>query len=101
MYIDEIQFYCDALEVCNYLVNEKDINVVCAGLSGTFDGKIFKNIADLIPVSDKITHLTAVDKMTGETAPFTKRLTNDKNVEVIGGEDMYTASCRSQWNIFN
>lgn len=96
IYIDEIQFYNDSADACTYLANN-DVNVVVSGLSGTFDMKIFKSISELIPIADKITHLTAVDKNTGKDAAFTKRTTESKDLEVIGGCEIYKACDRSQY----
>ena len=41
--------------------------------------------------------LKAVDKDTGEDAPFTFRISNDTKQEVIGGEDMYMAVSRKTY----
>ena len=96
IYIDEIQFYSDAVEICTNLANS-DIHVVVAGLSGTFEGIIFENIAKLIPIAEKIKHLTAIDKKSAKNASFTKRLTIGKEIEVIGGSEAYEACDREHF----
>lgn len=91
--IDEIQFYTDAAFICDLWANKGKI-VECYGLSGDYKREPFEQISQLIPLSDSITHLTAIDKTNGEEAPFTFRISNDTRQEVIGGEDMYIALSR-------
>ena len=88
VYIDEIQFYEDAFEVCQELANN-DIHVIVSGLQGTYERKIFPVISQLIPIADKITQLTAIDKDSGNDAPFTKRIISGNDLEVIGGSESY------------
>ena len=91
--IDEIQFYKDAAFMCDLWANKGKI-VECYGLNGDYKREPFEQISKLIPLSDSITHLTAIDKTNGEEAPFTFRISNDTKQEVIGGEDMYIALSR-------
>ncbi|VDM38044.1 unnamed protein product [Toxocara canis] len=78
--IDEGQFFDDIAECSDYLANR---------------GKIrFKNILDLCPLSEDVIKLNAVCTSCGEDASYTKRLTSEVDLEVIGGRDMYTAMCR-------
>lgn len=91
--IDEIQFYKDAAFICDIWANKGKI-VECYGLNGDYKREPFEQISKLIPLSDTITHLTAIDKTNGEEAPFTFRISNDTKQEVIGGEDMYIALSR-------
>lgn len=92
--IDEIQFFKDAHLFCSVWAN-KDIIVEVYGLNGDFQQKPFEQISLLIPQSDKITHLTAIDRNNGLDAPFTIRKTNEKEQEIIGGQDIYKAVSRS------
>lgn len=91
IYIDEIQFYNDAFEVCQNLV-KNDIHVIVTGLQGTYERKIFPVIAQLFPISDKLTQLTAIDKDSGNEAPFTKRIISGCDLEIIGGTESYKAT---------
>ena len=95
IFVDEIQFYEDGAETCDQLANE-GFEVIVSGLQGDFQRKKFGCIPDLIPIADRITHLTAIDKETGEEAPFTYRLTSETEQEVIGGNDKYIAVDRLQ-----
>lgn len=96
IFIDEIQFFNDGAEVCDKLANLGYFIVAC-GLQGDYQRNIFPTIAKLIPLCEKITHLSAVDKESGSDCSFTKRITNDNQLEVIGGDDKYQATSRKNY----
>tara|TARA_B100000674_G_C37468588_1_gene745928 strand:- start:33 stop:560 length:528 start_codon:yes stop_codon:yes gene_type:complete len=91
--IDEVQFYEDAYIYCDKWANNGLIVEAC-GLNGDFERKPFNQISLLIPLADKIEHITAIDETNGQDAPFTKRISEEKDQEVIGGKDKYRASSR-------
>lgn len=91
--IDEIQFYPDAAACCDRWANAGKIIEVC-GLSGDFRRLPFEQINLLIPLSDDIQHVKAVCKETGLDAPFSMRITQEEEQEVIGGTDKYQAVSR-------
>ena len=91
--IDEGQFFPDVVEVCDALANSGKIVVVSA-LDGTFERQPFNNILNLIPMAESVQKITAVCKVCFRDAHFSKRITADKRVEVIGGADMYIPVCR-------
>ena len=95
-FIDEIQFYEDGAEVSDNLANLGYEVVVC-GLQGDFKRQTFKVIADLIGLADQFTHLTAIDRETGNEASFTARFSGEIEQEVIGGEDKYIATDRDHY----
>ena len=88
--IDEGQFFEDILEFCK---NNRDKQIFISALSGDFQKEMFKPIVDIIPFVDKIIHQTAICKLCGEDAPFTQRLTANKNQTVVGGIDDYEPRC--------
>ncbi len=96
--IDEVQFYSDAAWVCDKWADDKIIE--CYGLNGDYKREPFEQINLLIPLCDNITHLTAIDKNNGKEAPFTFRISNDTEQEVIGGEDKYIALSRISFKSF-
>jgi len=100
IFIDEIQFYEDGAETCDDLAN-RGFEVVVSGLQGDFKRKKFGCIPDLIPLVEKITHLTAVDSRTGGDAAFTARLTDETAQEVIGGKETYIAVDRFHYMEIN
>ncbi|KJH51648.1 thymidine kinase [Dictyocaulus viviparus] len=91
--IDEGQFFNDLSYTCDQLALEGKI-VIVAALDGSFLRKPFPEVSQLIPISDEVKKLSAVCMKCGDDAPFTFRSTNEKAVEVIGGEDTYQALCR-------
>lgn len=103
IYIDEGQFFDDLLEtVKTWLLTQKHITV--AGLDGDCFMKPFGQIIYLVPLADKVKKKTAFCsqclKESGMVtdprcrAPFTKRTTKSTDQIVIGGSDVYQASCR-------
>jgi thymidine kinase len=91
MIIDEVQFFDDIEEFCRKWGNSKII--ICAGLNSDYRMKAFPNLLKIVPMSDKIIHLTAICEC-GADAPFTKRITEEKEDIVIGGSDKYKPVCR-------
>jgi len=100
IYIDEIQFYSDGASVCDQLANS-GIEVVASGLQGDYQRKIFKTISELIPMSDRITHLTAIDGRTGQEASFTARIVSNDGQKLIGGPESYIATDRAHYNLLH
>ena len=91
--IDEGQFFPDVVEVSDALANSGKIVVVSA-LDGTFERRPFNNILNLIPMAESVHKITAVCKICFRDAHFSRRITADTRVEVIGGSDMYIPVCR-------
>jgi thymidine kinase len=94
--IDEIQFYPDAALYCDLWANRGLIVEAC-GLNGDFRRQPFEQISLLIPLCDDIQHVKAVCKDTGKDAPFSKRLTDEQEQEVIGSTDKYLAVSRERY----
>uniref|UniRef100_A0A0N4ZTK0 Thymidine kinase n=1 Tax=Parastrongyloides trichosuri TaxID=131310 RepID=A0A0N4ZTK0_PARTI len=92
--IDEGQFFDDIVEVCEYLANMGKV-VIVAALDGDFQRRPFKNITNIYPLCEKIEKLSAVCRSCGGFASFTFRTIMNSEVEVIGGNDIYKAVCRS------
>ena len=91
--IDEVQFYPDSSIFCDKWANQGKI-VEASGLNGDFKRQPFEQISKLIPLADKIDHLVAVDRESGEDAPFTTRLSKEKEQIIIGGIECYQAMTR-------
>lgn len=68
--------------------------VVVAALDGTFQRKGFPNILELIPLAEHVVKLNAVCMCCFGEGSYTKRMSADQEVEVIGGADKYMAACR-------
>tara|TARA_B110000208_G_scaffold185903_1_gene241760 strand:- start:2353 stop:2886 length:534 start_codon:yes stop_codon:yes gene_type:complete len=96
--IDEIQFYSDAAKYCDLWANKGKIIEVC-GLNGDYNREPFKQISLLIPLTNDIIFLKAVDEESGDDAIYTKRLVDNKEKELIGGKELYIACSRSNYFI--
>ena len=68
--------------------------MIVAALDGTFQRQAFNRVLELVPLAEDVTKLTAVCTSCRGPASFTTRYGNETAVEVIGGADKYTATCR-------
>ena len=93
--IDEGQFFPDVVERCErWAATGK--TVIVAALDSTFQRKPFNDILGLVPLAENVTKLSAVCAHCRGDASFTKRVgTRDETMELIGGADMYVATCRA------
>lgn len=94
--IDEAQFFTGLQTFVQRALALKK-HVIIAGLDGDFEQREFGEILNLVPHADEITKLYALCMMckNGTLAPFTRRITDEKEQEVIGDERMYIAVCRT------
>ena len=86
------------MEISNKLAENGKI-VIISALDGTFERKPFGRILELVPLAEQVTKLTAVCAACGKDASFSQRLSCDKTVELIGGEDLYRPVCRACFNL--
>ena len=63
--------------------------VIVAALDGTFERKPFGSVCNLIPLAEHVEKLTAVCRVTGGDASFSRRLGSETEVELIGGAETY------------
>lgn len=91
--IDEGQFFVGIDKFADALAN-KGKHVIISALNGTFERKEFGEISKLIPLCENITMLNSMCRECGSIAHYSKRTSDEKEVEVIGGEDKYIAVCR-------
>lgn len=92
--IDEGQFFADLVDFCNTAADAGKIVMVSA-LDGDYRRKPFGQICELVPYCESVDKLTAVCMMCHEQpACFTRRTVNVEQQELIGGADMYIATCR-------
>ncbi|XP_036409365.1 thymidine kinase, cytosolic-like [Megalops cyprinoides] len=92
--IDEGQFFPDTVEFCEEMANMGK-TIIVAALDGTFQRKPFGNILSLVPLAESVVKLNAVCMQCFKEAAYTKRLGQEREVEVIGGADKYHAVCRA------
>jgi thymidine kinase len=105
--IDEGQFFSDIYEMVTKWVNEHHKYVMVGFLDGDWGRQPFMNVLGLYAHADTCTKLTSECKICLRTtrmlvpAPFTARLSNDKETIVIGGKDKYMAMCRFHYDEHN
>ena len=93
--IDEAQFFANLkefVEMCLFL----NKSVIIAGLDGDYKQRKFGEVIDCIPLASDVTKLSALcmDCKNGTPGPFTKRIVQNDDLELVGGNDMYKAVCR-------
>ncbi len=95
IFIEEAQFFENLFEFVDEGLKENKSFVV-AGLDGDFKREPFGDILRLIPLAEKVIKLNALCFFckNGTEAPFTKRLINDTNQQLVGGADSYASVCR-------
>nr|CAD7429335.1 unnamed protein product [Timema monikensis] len=92
--IDEGQFFPDVSDFCEDMANKGKV-VIVAALDGTFQRVGFGRILELVPLAESVVKLQAVCVICYCNASYTKRIGNEKEIELIGGADKYMAVCRS------
>lgn len=90
--IDEGQFFPDILLFCNELRNAGKIVIVSA-LDMNFKREPFSLSALLSGIADESLKMKAVCVVCKKDAAFSKRLTTEQTLEVIGGAETYAATC--------
>ncbi|KAJ3448260.1 thymidine kinase cytosolic [Anaeramoeba flamelloides] len=91
--IDEGQFFEDIVEFSEHMANKGKV-VLIAALDGTFERKPFGRVLELVSKAEEVIKLNAVCTITYKDAAFTKRTSQEKEVQVIGGSDKYLAVSR-------
>jgi thymidine kinase len=90
--IDEGQFYPDLQQFCELYASSKII--VIAALNSDYRQQPFASISSIIGMCDTIQHIKSVCNKCGEDAPFTVRLSEETEQQIIGAEDKYQPRCR-------
>lgn len=92
--IDEGQFFSDLRESCEHIMFMGK-NIIVSALDGSYAQEIFTPIAQVIPFADSITKLNAICRYCFDDAPFTIRLVESSDLQVIGGAEIYAPVCRA------
>lgn len=99
--IEEAQFFNDLYQFVYQAVDVCGKDVLVVGLDGDSERRPFGRIAEIIPLCDKITKLTAMCKRCGNGTPaiFTHRHRTDDDTSIIkvGEADTYEALCRRHY----
>lgn len=96
--VDEGQFFPDLVPFCNKVADAGKI-VMISALDGDYLRKPFGQICEIVPYCESVEKLTAVCMMChSRQASFTRRTVASAEQELIGGADMYIATCRQCFN---
>jgi thymidine kinase len=107
--IDEAQFFNNLVDnVTKYLKLGKFVRV--AGLDGDFLMKPFGEVLNLIPLANIVEKRTAFCQFCIQEqeennnnlviAPYSLRLTCDKEQKIIGGDDLYASVCGKHYQMY-
>lgn len=97
--IDEGQFFEDIEAFVQIAVDLDGKHVIVSCLDGTFERKPFPSIVNLMAQADDYMKLKALCTVCKDGTPacFSKRITDDKSVKLIGGAEAYMCVCRKHF----
>jgi thymidine kinase len=92
--IDEAQFFSsDLVRIAEDLANDKR-RVIIAGLDQDYRGQPFGPMPHLLSIAEYITKTLAICMVCGNPADRTQRLTQSRELVVVGAQNIYEARCR-------
>jgi len=98
--IDEVQFLSPAVIPLALELVALGKRVLMAGLDTTFSNEPFGPVPNLMALADKVTKLSAVCMVCGQSAIHTQRLGQSQELVVVGAAGLYEARCRTHFSPF-
>ena len=95
--IDEVQFFDPAIIPLSLELVALGKRVLMAGLDTTFNNEPFGPVPALMALADKVTKLSAVCMVCGQSAIHTQRLGQSQELVIVGAAGMYEARCRTHF----
>lgn len=94
--IDEAQMFTGLYDRVLFFVEQMNLTVIVAGLTGDYRRQNFGEIYKLYPIACTINHCKALCSVCKNGTPgiFTYRLSDKINQLLVGSKDMYVAVCR-------
>ncbi len=93
--IDEAQFFDHGIvDVCNELA-DRGVRVIVAGLDMDYSRRPFGPMPDIMAIAEYVTKVHAICVECGNHANYSYRKADDKNVVLLGEQDIYKPLCRS------
>ena len=74
--------------------------IFIAGLDTTFANEPFGPVPNLMALADKVTKLSAVCMVCGQSAIHTQRLGQSQELVIVGAAGLYEARCRTHFSPF-
>lgn len=96
--IDEVQFLSPAVIPLAEELIALGKRVLLAGLDMTFTAEPFGPVPALMALADKVTKLSAVCMVCGQSAIHTQRLGESQELVVVGATGLYEARCRAHFH---
>ena len=96
--IDEVQFLSSAVIPLSEELISLGKRVLVAGLDMTFAAEPFGPVPALMAMADKVTKLSAVCMVCGQSAIHTQRLGQSQELVVVGATGLYEARCRAHFH---
>lgn len=96
--IDEVQFLSPEIIPLIAELVSLGKRVAVAGLDMTFTAEPFGPVPDLMAMADKVTKLSAVCMVCGNSAIHTQRLGQSQELVVVGATGLYEARCRAHFH---
>ena len=98
--IDEVQFLDSGIIPLAAELVALGKRVILAGLDMTFNAEPFGPVPALMALADKVTKLSAVCMVCGQSAIHTQRLGQSQELVVVGASGLYEARCRAHFHPF-
>lgn len=92
--IDEAQFFTDEIVTVAEDLANNNKRVIIAGLDQDYRGLPFGPMPTLLAIAEYITKTLAICMVCGNPADRTQRLTESKELVVVGAQNIYEARCR-------
>ncbi len=96
--VDEVQFLSPETIVLASELIAAGKRVIFAGLDMTFEAEPFGPVPALMAMADKVTKLSAVCMVCGQSAIHTQRLSPSQELVVVGAAGLYEARCRAHFH---
>lgn len=96
--IDEVQFFSPEIIPLTLELIALGKRVLMAGLDTTFANEPFGPVPNLMALADRVTKLSAVCMVCGQSAIHTQRLGQSQELVVVGAAGMYEARCRTHFD---
>ncbi|MFT5169061.1 MAG: thymidine kinase [Saprospiraceae bacterium] len=99
--IDEAQFFdLDLPNVCQQLAL-RGTRIIIAGLDMDYKGNPFGPMPNLLAVAEYITKVHAICQHCGNLATHSYRISEEKEIVLVGEQDRYEARCRTCYHMGN
>ncbi len=98
--VDEVQFLSPDIIPLGLELVALGKRVLMAGLDTTFANEPFGPVPQLMALADKVTKLSAVCMVCGQSAIHTQRLGQSQELVVVGATGLYEARCRTHFSPF-